>query len=262
VILLWALGQPSVLIAGEEALIAVEVKEILADPRGGMSPVVLLEEKAPPKRILPIWVGLFEARAIAMEMEAIVTPRPMTHDLIKNILEGVEAKVRSIVVTELRDNTFYASIILELANKKEIRIDSRPSDAIALALRVRAPIYVDKEVMATAPRDLDKPAKDVKEISIIDPYGFSVQRLTPALAAFFRLDKPEGLLISDVKQGSSAERDGLKRGDVVLQIGGKKIEDLVTFEERLHTLAAQKSDVMLQIQRVNTLLDLLLHAPK
>lgn len=261
-LLLWLLGSSAGLAAQEKSLIAVEVKGVAADPREGMSPIVFLEEKDPPKRVLPIWVGIFEARAIAMEMESIVTPRPMTHDLLKNILEGVEAKVKYVVVTELRDNTYYANILLQLVNAKEIAIDARPSDAIALALRVRAPIYVHKDVMANAPLDVQKPAQELKEISIIDPYGFSVQRLTPTLAALLHLDNPEGLLIADVKQGSSAERDGLQRGDVILQVSGKKVGDLAAFEQHLASIAAQKTDVVLQINRVNTVLDLLLHAPR
>jgi len=115
-------------------------------------PIVILKDLEE-ERALPIWVGIFEANAIAMEMENVPTPRPMTHDLIKNILEETEATVLRIVVNDLKDNTFYAEIYLSL-NGTEVAIDSRPSDAIALALRVDAPIFVAKKVLDEA-RSID-----------------------------------------------------------------------------------------------------------
>src|SRR5207247_6208274 len=93
-----------------------------------------------------IWVGIYEANAIALEIEKVTTPRPMTHDLIKNLLVGLEAQVHKIVVTELRDDTFYALIWLE-RDGQVISIDSRPSDALALALRTDSPIYVEEDVL-------------------------------------------------------------------------------------------------------------------
>src|SRR5256886_10629020 len=96
-----------------------------------------------------IWVGIFEANAIALELEKVPPPRPMTHDLIKNILEAIDARVVKVVVTDLKDNTFFAVLHLQLGDA-EYTVDSRPSDAIALALRVGAPIYVDEEVIRKA----------------------------------------------------------------------------------------------------------------
>ena len=96
------------------------------------------------KSVLPIWVGVYEANAIALEMEKVNTPRPMTHDLIKNVLTGLETQVHKVVVTELREETFYAVIWLERGGEV-ISIDSRPSDALALALRVDCPIFVDED---------------------------------------------------------------------------------------------------------------------
>jgi len=98
---------------------------------------------------LPIWVGVFEANAIALEIEKVATPRPMTHDLIRNVLSGLDTFVHRVVVTELRADTFYAVIWLE-RNGKIISVDSRPSDALALALRADCPIYVDEEVIRTS----------------------------------------------------------------------------------------------------------------
>src|SRR3979490_1198101 len=99
--------------------------------------------------VLPIWVGVYEANAIALEMEKVSTPRPMTHDLIKNVLTGLETQVHKVVVTELREDTFYAVIWLERSGDV-ISIDSRPSDALALALRVDCPIFVDDLVLKSS----------------------------------------------------------------------------------------------------------------
>ena len=120
-------------------MLQMVVKGLTLDPLTNM-PIVILKD-VEGNRALPIWIGTNEANAIALEMERITTPRPMTHDLIRNILEGLKAKVSRIVVNDLRDNTFYAVIFLAV-NGAEVAIDSRPSDAIALALRVKAPIFV------------------------------------------------------------------------------------------------------------------------
>jgi bifunctional DNase/RNase len=101
------------------------------------------------QRILPIWVGFFEANAIALQMENVATPRPMTHDLLKNVISGLNATVKKILVNNLSDNTFYALIYLEM-NGETLAIDSRPSDAIALALRMKSPIFVEEEVIQKA----------------------------------------------------------------------------------------------------------------
>src|SRR6202011_6288350 len=108
-------------------------------------PIVILKDVSG-EAVLPIWVGVYEANAIALEIEKVSTPRPMTHDLIKNVLTGLEAQVYKVVVTELREDTFYAVIWLERSGEV-ISIDSRPSDALALALRVDCPIFVDEIVL-------------------------------------------------------------------------------------------------------------------
>ena len=128
-------------------MIKMEIKGLLMDPVSNM-PVVILRDTEK-GHFLPIWVGIFEANAIALELEKIATPRPMTHDLIKNILEAIEAQVVKVVVTDLKENTFFAVLHLRLGGA-EYTVDSRPSDAIALALRVAAPIYVDEDVFPKA----------------------------------------------------------------------------------------------------------------
>ena len=128
-------------------VIRMTVRGIALDPITNM-PIIILKDTEE-KKALPIWVGIFEANAIALELEKTSTPRPMTHDLIKNILDGLGIGVRQIVVNDLKDNTFFAVIELN-ANGQVVNIDSRPSDAIALALRMNAPIFVAEKVVAQA----------------------------------------------------------------------------------------------------------------
>ena len=127
--------------------VEMKIRGLMMDPITNM-PIVILKE-ASGNAILPIWVGVSEANAIALEIEKVVTPRPMTHDLLKNIIEGFQAQVARIVVNDLKDNTFYAVITINL-NGSEVLIDARPSDAIALALRVNAPIFVAEKVIEEA----------------------------------------------------------------------------------------------------------------
>lgn len=127
--------------------IEMKIRGLMMDPVTNM-PIVILKD-VNGNAILPIWVGVFEANAIALEIEKVQTPRPMTHDLIKNVLLGLNATVKKVVVTDLRDDTFYALIWLD-RNGSSITIDSRPSDALALALRTDAPIFVEEEVLKSS----------------------------------------------------------------------------------------------------------------
>ncbi len=127
--------------------IEMKIRGLMMDPISNM-PIVILKD-ASGSTILPIWVGVYEANAIALEMEKVQTPRPMTHDLIKNVLTGLSVRVKKVVVNELREDTFYALICLE-RDGQTITIDSRPSDALALALRTDAPIFVEEEVLKSS----------------------------------------------------------------------------------------------------------------
>ncbi|HET9410021.1 MAG TPA: bifunctional nuclease family protein [Candidatus Sulfotelmatobacter sp.] len=127
--------------------VEMTIRGLMMDPVSNM-PIVILKDVGS-DAVLPIWVGVYEANAIALEMEKVSTPRPMTHDLIKNVLTGLETQVHKVVVTELREDTFYAVIWLERGGEV-ISIDSRPSDALALALRMDCPIFVDEGVLKTS----------------------------------------------------------------------------------------------------------------
>ena len=118
------------------------------DPKN-MSPIILLKD-AEERNFLPIWIGMFEAASIAMELQDFKPPRPMTHDLITKTISALNAKVNQIIISEIVENTFYATIELTTLDKKIIEIDARPSDAIAISVRVNAPIFVTENVMAKA----------------------------------------------------------------------------------------------------------------
>jgi len=134
--------------------IEMKVKGLMIDPVSNM-PIIILKNSQG-EAVLPIWVGVFEANAIAMQLENIVSPRPMTHDLLKNVIEELRARIQRVVITDLRDNTFFAMIDLENEGGS-VRVDARPSDAMALALRAGAPIFVDDEVItkSTSTDDID-----------------------------------------------------------------------------------------------------------
>jgi uncharacterized protein len=124
--------------------IEMTIKGLMVDPITN-TPIVILRDQDG-QRVLPIWVGIFEANAIALQIENVTTPRPMTHDLLRNVIHDLKATVERIVVCDLQDNTFYALIYLT-RDGQSLAIDARPSDAIALALRTRAPIFVEEAVI-------------------------------------------------------------------------------------------------------------------
>jgi uncharacterized protein len=134
-------------------MVEMKVEGLTLDPLTNM-PIIILKDSTGSKA-LPIWVGYFEANAIALEIEQVSTPRPMTHDLLKSLIQNMKAEVNHILVSELKDNTFYAIISLVYGDIT-LTIDSRPSDAIALALRTKSPIFVEEKVIEDA-KSLDLP---------------------------------------------------------------------------------------------------------
>ena len=137
--LAWAAADP----------VEVEVRGVQLDPTTG-SPVVQLVEKGKAGRALPIWIGPFEAQAIALEMQGVPPPRPLTHDLMKQLVERLGGRLTRVVIGELRDNTYFATLHLQRVGGKELTVDARPSDAIALALRFHGSILVAEELFARA----------------------------------------------------------------------------------------------------------------
>jgi len=157
------------------AMVEMKVEGLTLDPLTNM-PIIILKDLTGTKA-LPIWVGIFEANAIALEIEKISTPRPMTHDLLKNMIHGLKAQIIHILVNELKDNTFYAVISLK-SNGNTLNIDSRPSDAIALALRVKAPIFVEEKVIEAA-KSIDIPDQEKKPAEDKDQWKKWLENIKP-----------------------------------------------------------------------------------
>jgi len=146
--------------AAAKADVEMQIRGLMVDPVTKM-PIVVLKDISS-DQVLPIWVGIFEANAIALELEKTATPRPMTHDLLRNVARGLNAVVRKVVVSELREETFYAVIWME-HDGETVAIDSRPSDAIALALRWDCPIYASRTVLDNAKQVVESPANVSEE---------------------------------------------------------------------------------------------------
>jgi bifunctional DNase/RNase len=141
----------------------MSIKGLMLDPVSN-SPIVVLKDEQD-KFFLPIWVGIFEANAIALQLENISTPRPMTHDLLRNMIGELDAQVTRVVINDLRDSTFFAQIRI-ITGGKTLEVDARPSDAIALALRTEAPIFVAQSVLdqaQTISPDGDDPDEKLKK---------------------------------------------------------------------------------------------------
>jgi len=138
----------------------MKIRGLMMDPVTNM-PIVILRDISG-NSVLPIWVGVYEANAIALEIEKVSTPRPMTHDLIKSLLLGLNTAMRKVVVSELKEDTFYAVIWLD-RDGETISVDSRPSDALALALRLDCPIYVEETVLKSSSKAANASEKDNKE---------------------------------------------------------------------------------------------------
>jgi uncharacterized protein len=156
--------------------VEMELVSVEAPERPTRTPVVILREVAGQRRVLPIFIGVPEAQAIALTMQNIETPRPMTHDLMKNLLEEVGAQVERITVTELREGTFFAEIIVSAQG--EVRtVSSRPSDAIALAIRIGSPIFAEDDVLEEAGR-VEQPDEEEAE-QVVEQFRDFIDHVNP-----------------------------------------------------------------------------------
>jgi bifunctional DNase/RNase len=212
----------------EEPAVEVTVKTVVVDPYT-QTPVVLLESTKD-KKALPIWIGVDEATSIALELKKIAMPRPNAHDLIRNILQGVGAGVQRITITDVRNDIYYATIALKLKGADH-QIDSRPSDAIAVALRMKAPIYATVKVLANA-KPLSMEAAQSESQRIL---GLHVQDLSADLASLFDVQTKGGLLVADVAPGGPAAEAGLQRGDVILKVNEKNLIKAAELQSILQT---------------------------
>jgi len=218
----------------------VEVRSIGFDSVSH-SPVVVLQDHDR-RRALPIWIGSTEAQAIAAQLEGVTPPRPMTHDLMKSILDGTGVVFKKVVIGEVKENTYFAHIHLD-SGRKHLEFDSRPSDAIALALRFQSPIFVTTTLLK-GDNGVDL-MRQVNNGSTTTINGVTVQNLTDELADYFSLPPGRGVLVAEVH-----DRDGneLQRGDVILSVDGKEITGIGDFENKMRGVERGKR-ANLSVQR-------------
>jgi bifunctional DNase/RNase len=218
--------------------VEVRVRGMRLDPVTG-SPVVHLVEKdgagAGVIRELPIWIGPFEAQAIAVEMQGMAPARPMTHDLMKQLVERLGGKLDRVVIGELRDDTYLATLHLSAPGGGGLAVDARPSDAIALALRLGGPILVAEELFARAAAAGAAPAA-------ARLWGLTVQDLTPEVAVFFGGEASRGVLVADVAAGGPARE--VARGDVITALDD---EPVATVDELRRRADAHRTETPVRL---------------
>lgn len=198
--------------------VTVELSTVGVDPTAG-TPIVLLREPES-GRIVPIWIGPSEAQAIARALHGVRVPRPMTHDLMANLLSELKAEVQEVIVHDLRGATYFATIRLRIAESGTVRdIDSRPSDALALALRTDAPIRIARRILTDAPA-FDFTAPEGPD-QIVQVLGITVVSPTPDLREKFRLPDRPGVLVTNVF--GRAREQGLRSGDLIVAINGRHV---------------------------------------
>lgn len=206
------------------AFIEMEVKAVSIDPMS-QNPVVILMDKEG-RKALPIWIGPTEASAIERELTNVTTMRPMTHDLFHSVLGRLKAKVKEVRIVDLKDQTYYAVLFLVL-DKEVIEVDARPSDAIVLALKAKAPLSVAAKILENQGVSLASESKFGQR------RGIRVQELTAPLASQFDFKGQKGVLVSEIVSDSPAEASGIRTGDIITKIDSNEIGSVQEFEKAL-----------------------------
>jgi bifunctional DNase/RNase len=229
VVSLWLVGK---LVAGQtvpitpdqEELLRVKVYQLITDPTN-KQPVVLLADPSE-KDALLIWIDFYEANAIFFELQGIRHSRPLTHDLLKSIIQKDDGKIHHVVITHVEEGIYHATIVIEKGDTL-VEVDARPSDSIVMALKFEAPIFVSRSLF----RGMAIPLREHAETE--RGYGVTLQDLNPSLAEAFSFGSTRGVLVSDVREGSRAERDGLQRGDIFVEVGGQTVESVALLRDVL-----------------------------
>lgn len=226
--------------AQDSGTVEAKVKTLMVDP-ASQSPVVVLET-VNDKKLLPIWIDVPEARAIALELESVKMPRPLTHDLIRNLLQILGATLQRVTITDLRNNTYFAVLSL-ISRGQELQVDSRPSDAIAIALRMKAPIYATVQVLS---KSKPMPSQPTRAEQTQKRLGMQVQDLTADLAALLESQAQRGVVVNDVALAGSAMKAGVQRGDIITKANELAIHsaaDLDALVQRIKPASQLKLEI-------------------
>ena len=242
-----AVKSSSALTPDSEPLIQVTVLRLTIDP-ANQQPVVTLID-ADEKRVFPIWIGLSEARAIHSELQGMEHSRPLTHDLLAGIIEKVDGKIQRVIITHVKDNVFFATLVIT-KDESLIEVDARPSDSIVMALKFHAPIYVAQSLFEKMSIPVETPNK------IGGNYGLNIQEITPELARYLALDSSKGVMVSAVRPGSRAQKDGLQAGDILVEIDGRLITEVDTVK---NLIDKSKDPLKAKIIRGKQTLNITLH---
>ena len=234
---------------GEEELVRVSIQQLIVDP-ATRNPVVTLSDPDK-KRALFIWIGLSEARAIYSELEGVKHLRPLTHDLLAGVINEFDGEVDRIVITHAKEDVYYATIMIE-KDGSLVEIDARPSDSLVMALKFEAPVFVSKTLF----EDMSLPMEDKAEIE--DEYGLALQELTPELSEYLSFSPKRGVMVSGIRKGSQAVKDGLEPGDIIVDIGGQVIENVLSIKK---VFAETRAPVKAEIFRNSRSMTFTLHFP-
>lgn len=234
---------------GKEELVRVNIHKLIVDP-ATQNPVVTLSGPDK-KRVLFIWIGPSEARAIYAELQGTKHFRPLTHDLLAGVINEFNSEVHRIVITHAKENVFYATILLE-KDGSLVEIDARPSDSLIMALKFKAPVFVAKTLF----EQMALPIEDKAEIG--DEYGLSLQELTPELSEYLSFSPKRGVMVSGLRKGSQAAKDGLETGDIIVDIGGQVIENVFSMKR---VYAETNEPVDARIFRDSGFMTFTLHLP-
>jgi len=207
--------------SSDSDLLAVDVKGVVVDPET-RSPILFLVDPES-KKGLPVWIGLSEARAISLGLKDVTPPRPLTHDLMKSMLDLLHARVERVVISDLKENTYYATLKLR-AGRKTWEMDSRPSDAVAIALKFGAPLFLSRALVQKGV------LVDLKSSSTKLPaermYGFVTEDLSPEVARYFGFEKKTGVIVTEITRDGPAERSGLRKGDILVRLDRRSVEGM------------------------------------
>lgn len=223
-----------------QSLIEIELKDIGVDP-ASRSPVLIITDREK-GRVLPIFIGINEASAISRGLSGEETRRPLTHDLIVNMIEKLGADLTRVVIRDLKDNIFLADLVLSFKNK-EVTVDCRPSDAIAVAVRLGTPLFITRDVLESSLNE--ELTEWWHREGTTSRLGLNLQDLTEELARAMGVGEQEGVIVSSVQEEGVADEAGIRRGDIIVSIDGEAVKEPVEVGIMLSERSGEEVDLFI-----------------